>query len=123
MLTARRLFVIPGHLWAVRAAGVSLLRRRSSVPVVFMVAPLGMDRDFAISLCLARLYFALLLRSVMDAAESIRAVSYICGGLVPMFLVGWLMPVVFFSGFYPFVHVLMMYAKNLMYSLISEHTM
>ena len=73
----------------------------------------------------------------MDAAESIRAVSYIFGGLVhpmaacwpavaratassmatcwtwlvTMFLVGWLMPVVFFGGFYPFVHVLMMYAK------------
>ena len=33
--------------------------------------------------------------------------------VVTMFLVGWLMPVVFFGGFYPFVHVLMMYAKQL----------
>ena len=49
VLTGRRLFVIPGHLWDVRAVGGSLSRRRSSVSVVFMVAPLGMERDFAIS--------------------------------------------------------------------------
>ena len=49
VLTARRLFVIPGHMWAVRAVGGSLSRRRSSVSVVLMVDPLGMERDFAIS--------------------------------------------------------------------------
>ena len=48
-LTARRLFVIPGHLWAVHDVDGSLSRRISSVSVVFIVAPLGMDRDFAIS--------------------------------------------------------------------------
>ena len=69
-------------MWDFRAVVGSLLRRRSGVSVVFMVAPLGMDRDFAISCSLAWLDFALLLRSVMDAAESIRAVLYIFGGLV-----------------------------------------
>ena len=49
VLTAGRLFVIPGYLWAVCAVDGSLSRRRSSVSVFFMVAPLGMDRDFAIS--------------------------------------------------------------------------
>ena len=33
--------------------------------------------------------------------------------VVTMFSVGWSVPVVFFGGFYPFVHVLMMYAKQL----------
>ena len=37
MLTARRFFVNPGHLWAVSAVGGSLLRRRSSVSVVLDV--------------------------------------------------------------------------------------
>ena len=82
VLTARRLFVIPGHLWAICAVGGSLSRRRSSVSVVFMVAPLGMDRYFAISLSLARLALALFLRSVMDAAESIRDLSFMFTGLV-----------------------------------------
>ena len=49
VLTARRLFVTLGNLWAVCAVGGSLSRRRSSVSVVFMVDPLGMERDFAIS--------------------------------------------------------------------------
>ena len=49
VLTARRLFVIPEHLWDVCDFGGSLSRIRSSVLVVFMVAPLGMERDFAIS--------------------------------------------------------------------------
>ena len=33
--------------------------------------------------------------------------------VVTIFLVGWLVPVVFFGGFSPFVHVLIMYAKQL----------
>ena len=82
VLTARRLFVFPGHLWAICAVGGSLSRRRSSVSVVFMVTPLGMDIDFAISWSLARLAFAILLRSVMDTAESTRAVSSMYSGLL-----------------------------------------
>ena len=49
VLTSRRFFVIPGHMWAVRDVGGGLSRRSSSVSVVFIVAPLGMDRDFSIS--------------------------------------------------------------------------
>ena len=33
--------------------------------------------------------------------------------VVTTFSVGWSMPVVLFDGFYPFVYVLMMYAKEL----------
>ena len=69
-------------MWDVCAVGGSLLSRRSSVSVFFMVDPLGMDRDFSISWSFAQLALSLLLRSVMDAAESIRAVSSMFIGLL-----------------------------------------
>ena len=80
--TARILFVIPGHLCATLAAGGSLSRRRSRVSVVFMVAPFGMDSDLASCWSLARRAVAWAIRRVMDAAESIRAVLFMFGGMM-----------------------------------------
>ena len=80
--TARILFVIPGHLCATLAAGGSLSRRRSRVSVVFMVAPFGMDSDLAICWSLDRRAVAWAVRRVMDAAESIRAVLLMFGGMI-----------------------------------------
>ena len=80
--TDRRLFVIPGHLCATLAAGVSLSRRRSRVSVVFMVAPFGMDSDLASCWSLARRDVAWAVRSVMGATELIRAVLLMFGGMI-----------------------------------------
>ena len=80
--TARRLLVITGHLWVTLAAGGSFSRRRSSVSVVFMDAPFGIDSDFDNCWSLARRAIARVVRRVIDAAESMRAVSFIFGGLM-----------------------------------------
>ena len=74
--------VIPGHLWVTLAAGGSLSRRRSSVLVVFMDAPFGIDSDFDHCWSLARRAVARVVRRVIDTAESMRAVSFIFGGLM-----------------------------------------
>ena len=79
--TARRLFVIPGHLCATLAAGGSLSRRRSSVSVVFIVSPFGMESDLASCCSLAWRAAARAVRRVMDAAESRRVVLFIFGGM------------------------------------------
>ena len=82
VVTARRLLVIHGHLCATLAAGGGLSRRRSRVSAVFMVAPFGMDSDLASCWSLARRAVAWSVRRVMDAAESIRAVLFIFGGIL-----------------------------------------
>ena len=72
----------PGHLCATLAAGGSLSRRRPRVSVVFMVAPFGMDSELASCWSLARRAVAWVVRRVMDAAESIRAVLFMFGGMM-----------------------------------------
>ena len=74
--------MIPWHLCATLAAGGSLSRRRSIVSVVFVVAPFGMDSELSSCWSLARQAVAWAVRRVMDAAESIRAVLFMFGGMM-----------------------------------------